>query len=170
MGFWKKLFWGEDSRQKSGAKDYNPDSMHQLNQRISCARKDESSAKIVKLMLTAIALDDEGKDEESFYWYKQAASLGNSDAQFVVGVRYQVGRGVRKSEEDAFEWYRKAAIQGHVEAQFSLGIMYLDAQPVMQICKINLIERQNIGVTYLKKASGQGHSMALTFLTQLGYI
>ena len=52
------------------------------------------------------------------------ASAGNPDAQFRVGVQYELGAHVTKDPAQAAAWYRKAAGQGFAQAQHSLGVLY----------------------------------------------
>src|SRR3954465_2647246 len=52
------------------------------------------------------------------------AKSGNADAEFRVGVQYELGARVKKDAAQAAEWYRKAAEQGEVRAQHSLGVLY----------------------------------------------
>jgi TPR repeat protein len=52
------------------------------------------------------------------------AEAGNPDAQFVLGVLYERGRGVPEDTEVAARWYRRAAEQGLPEAQNNLGALY----------------------------------------------
>lgn len=49
---------------------------------------------------------------QSFLWAKAAADQGFAQAQQYVGVCYEFGIGVQKSEADARLWYGKAAAQG----------------------------------------------------------
>ena len=56
-------------------------------------------------------------------WYRQAADQGDAAAQFQMGVAYEYGRGVEKSDEGAVQWYRQAADQGDADAaQFCLEV------------------------------------------------
>jgi len=52
------------------------------------------------------------------------AFKGDTEAEYQLGVLFQMGRGVPKDHAKAIEWYMKAAEQGHVRAQFNLGTMY----------------------------------------------
>jgi TPR repeat protein len=52
------------------------------------------------------------------------ANAGNPDAQFRVGVQYELGSRVKKDPAQAATWYRKAAEKGDVRAQHSLGLLY----------------------------------------------
>ncbi len=52
------------------------------------------------------------------------ALLGDSEAQYNLGVMYQNGQGVTQDYAETLKWYRKAAEQGLATAQYSLGEMY----------------------------------------------
>lgn len=52
------------------------------------------------------------------------ASAGNPDAQFRIGVQYELGAHVTTDQTQAVAWYRKAADQGFAQAQHSLGVVY----------------------------------------------
>jgi localization factor PodJL len=45
-------------------------------------------------------------------WFQQAAERGVLDSQFNLGVLYQEGSGVAKSQVDAYVWYSIAGAQG----------------------------------------------------------
>ncbi|KAG0268635.1 hypothetical protein DFQ27_006137, partial [Actinomortierella ambigua] len=63
-------------------------------------------------------------ENESFWWYLQAAQQGIVVAQLRVAQMYQQGLGVDKSDVQAARWYRRAAEGGDAEAQLQLGTMY----------------------------------------------
>lgn len=52
------------------------------------------------------------------------ANAGNPDAEFRVGVEFELGGHVPKDPAKAAEWYRKAADQGDVKGEHSLGVLY----------------------------------------------
>ena len=52
------------------------------------------------------------------------ANAGDADAQYNLGVCYNVGHGVPQDSVQGAAWIRKAAEQGLVGAQFNLGLMY----------------------------------------------
>lgn len=56
---------------------------------------------------------------------KQRAEQGDVDAQLHLGMKYELGIGVRQDYAEAAKWTRKAAEQGHAAAQSALGMMYL---------------------------------------------
>jgi localization factor PodJL len=56
---------------------------------------------------------------------REAASLGNADAQFVVATRYLNGEGTSPQDfGKAAYWYGKAAAAGNAPAQYRLGTLY----------------------------------------------
>lgn len=63
-------------------------------------------------------------------FYRLAADQGESDAQRMLGILYQDGRGVAQDYREAMKWYRKAAARGDGEAQTRLGLMYLAGEGV----------------------------------------
>lgn len=77
-----------------------------------------------------------GKDEnEAKFWHHRAAELGNWDAMFALGLRYENheeeedDRGQGESmdlsqEQKAMEWYERAAREGHVPSALQLAHSY----------------------------------------------
>jgi TPR repeat protein len=55
---------------------------------------------------------------------KTRAQQGDVNAQFDLGLKYQLGVGVKQDSVEAVRWYRKAAEQGDAHAQSNLGVMY----------------------------------------------
>ncbi|WP_425537024.1 tetratricopeptide repeat protein, partial [Klebsiella pneumoniae] len=53
-------------------------------------------------------------------------------AQFLLGVAYATGEGVRQDNRTAVEWLRKAADQGDATAQYYLGVAYATGKGVKQ--------------------------------------
>ncbi len=63
---------------------------------------------------------------------REAAGLGHTESQFVLGEMYQKGDGVPQEFAEAIKWYRMAAEKGHASAQNKLGLMYEYGQYVRQ--------------------------------------
>jgi len=64
--------------------------------------------------------------DQAYYWYCKAAAAGHADAQFTLGLWYEVGVGpVKQSIQEANRWYRRAALRDNALAQYHLGISYL---------------------------------------------
>jgi TPR repeat protein len=61
---------------------------------------------------------------EAAKWYRQAADLGNADAQYSLARCYVLGIGVTKDEEEHLKWLRKAAFLCEVHAVAALGKTY----------------------------------------------
>src|SRR5258708_1946318 len=62
--------------------------------------------------------------EPSLKAIKRQAEMGNAQAQYILGRKYENGDGVGESAAKALEWYRKAAQQNLAPAQYALGRMY----------------------------------------------
>jgi len=56
-------------------------------------------------------------DQEAAKWYFQAASKGNAEAQYSLGVLFQTGKGVERNDKEALYWMNEAARNGHEAAQ-----------------------------------------------------
>jgi TPR repeat protein len=65
---------------------------------------------------------------QAVFWYRQAAELGEPDAQHSLAFAYANGRGVRRNYAKAAAWYREAIENPYFEqetyAQLELGNMY----------------------------------------------
>lgn len=72
----------------------------------------------------AIAAFDERNYPEAFRKLKPLAEQDVPEASYRVGIMYDTGKGVPRSDAEAVKWYRKAAEQGYSPAQNSLGVMY----------------------------------------------
>lgn len=64
--------------------------------------------------------------------YRQAAELGDPEAQYSLGLLYMEGHGLEKNEKTAVSWIQKAAEQGHNDAQRKLAWCYLYGRGVKQ--------------------------------------
>ena len=64
--------------------------------------------------------------EKGMYWYKRAAELGNSQAQYILGNKYchKHDYDVEEDIKQAIYWYTKSADQGNADAQYALGDCY----------------------------------------------
>ena len=83
------------------------------------------------------------------------AHQGNSESQYQLGLMYELGAGVEKSEILAFAWYQQSANQNHAKAQYNLGIFYALAKGV---------EKDIRQAKYwIKKAHDNGYSGASIF-------
>ena len=91
-------------------------------------------------------------DKEDAVEYRKAADQGDAEAQYDLGLCYELGSGVPKDEVEAVKWYRKAAEQGNAAAQSGLGGCYAYGIGV----KEDAVE----GVKWYRKAAEQGNAAA----------
>jgi len=67
---------------------------------------------------------------EAQKWFRQAAAQGHKNAQYMLGLIFYNGRGVKKDYREARAWFERAAKQNHSGAQYMLGIIYYDGKGV----------------------------------------
>ena len=99
-----------------------------------------------------VSASQKGDFKTAFSFYKKAAEQGELEAQFNVGLYYDIGRGVLQDYAEAVRWYKLAADQGYSAAQYNLGFMYANGEGVLQ----DYAE----AVRWYKLAAVQGHSNA----------
>ncbi len=73
-----------------------------------------------------------GDFENALSDLKPLAAKGDPDAEFLLGMLYDSGKGVAQDQATAASWYRKAAEQKHLFAQVYLGSLYYSGQGVKQ--------------------------------------
>ena len=71
----------------------------------------------------------QGNHKKAIYWYRLSAKKGNANAQFNLGLLYELGRGLLKDRDKAQYWYKLAAAQGHWDAQYNLACLNDDDLP-----------------------------------------
>ncbi|MDC0143125.1 sel1 repeat family protein [Verrucomicrobia bacterium] len=67
----------------------------------------------------------EKNEPEALRWVLRAADRGLANAQYVLAIRYEQGRGMPLDDKKSFEFYKKAADQGHAAAANQLGVKLL---------------------------------------------
>ena len=60
------------------------------------------------------------------------AEEGGAEAQFNLGIMYNLGQGVAQSKVTAATWYRRSAEQGDADAQYNLAIMFMNGEGIPQ--------------------------------------
>ena len=68
--------------------------------------------------------DESLSDKDNFDSHSVQARMGDAESQFMLGLIYAQGCGVRQSYHDAIEWYSKAAVQGSTKAQNNIGVIH----------------------------------------------
>ncbi len=100
----------------------------------------------------AVALYQAGRYAEALQVARELALKGNAEAQAMMGVLLEHGRGTKKNLQEAASWYEKAARSGHVGAMFALAMMHLDGR----------LGKKDLGaaIRWAKKAAEKGHAAA----------
>lgn len=95
--------------------------------------------------------------------YRQAALLGDAEAQFIVGGMLYQGQGTDPDKRNGFKWLLRAAEQGKAtpESMNIIGAMYLRGAAVPQ----NFLEAKR----WLEQAADQGNMHAQNDLAYLCY-
>jgi uncharacterized protein len=84
------------------------------------------------LQLVTMGSDAEQNAIEPVPEIRKNAEQGDPNAQYKLGLVYDVGVGAPQDLTKAALWYQKAADQGYVAAQFNLGLMYASGRGVAQ--------------------------------------
>lgn len=63
---------------------------------------------------------------------KQSASMGDDNAQYILGTLYAAGKGVPQSSTEAFKWFQQAARKENPYAQLSIGVAFAVGDGVTQ--------------------------------------
>lgn len=89
-------------------------------------------------------------------WFKKAAQLGYSDAQYMLGMIYEtIGEDTPNAQEQARTYYEQAAEQDHPYALFALGIWAIE------------VEHYKQAEFYLERAANQQYALAAYTLAKL---
>ncbi len=123
--------------------------------------------KIVKIAYCAIHVDQEKnvtlkylgtendfENKNSFITFFFKATLGEVDAQYLLGKCYAEGTGVGQNLSEAIKWFKLAAIKCHTEAEFELGICYNEGKGVKKNNKtaidffIKAAKKNHLGARY----------------------
>lgn len=89
---------------------------------------------------------------DSFDELRKKAEAGDANAQFELGLTYQLGKRVPVDNAEALKWIIKAAKQGNVNAQAVLGLMYENG--------VGVAKNDTEAVTWFHKAADQGNAQA----------
>lgn len=101
-----------------------------LEKRIQDAAENEGDA-ASQLELSLLYEEGQGVNlnmDLALTWARQAATLGNQEAQCHVGRMYSTGRKFPCDYQEAFHWLHQAAAQDSIDALCHLGLMYEEGQ------------------------------------------
>jgi TPR repeat protein len=62
--------------------------------------------------------------DKAVIWFQESADAGNATGQFLLGMAYVLGEGVKENGDLAFKYFQQAALQNHPQAIFTLGLLY----------------------------------------------
>lgn len=133
--------------------------------------------------------------KQAVYWYEKAATLGDENAQYHLGLLSEAGVGVNLDFKQALKFYQASADQGNQKAQLALARMYQygsgvtkDLQHAADIYreladKHNAFAQYQLAIMYannalgepqpdqakklLEKAKANGYSQATALLNRL---
>lgn len=99
---------------------------------VNCYIKCADQGSTTCLFYPEVYYSDPADAAEALKWYRKAAEDGSASAQYHLGERYEVGRGVPQSDTEAAGWFCKAAAgwflkateKGDQHAQSFLGHCY----------------------------------------------
>ena len=80
---------------------------------------------------------------------KPLAEQGNPEAQALLGLMYNLGRGVPFDVGQAMKWFKAAADQGNAEGQCRLGSLYLRTDTAQGLRLLKLSAEQGFADAYL---------------------
>ncbi len=70
-------------------------------------------------------------DYAAAYWeWRPLAEEGDPEAQFNLGILYDLGQGVAQNKMMAATWYRRSAEQGFAAAQYNLAVIFKNGEGV----------------------------------------
>ncbi|KAF9978077.1 hypothetical protein BGZ73_003817 [Actinomortierella ambigua] len=99
----------------------------------AAAQRESADAQLFLAWIFCHGRDIEQNEQNSLWWYRQAAERGNVVAQLRVARMFEAGQGVEASDDaKAARWYRKAADSGSAEAGLALAKMYTEGRGVKE--------------------------------------
>ena len=81
-----------------------------------------------------------------------AADKGHAEAQCMIGMCYEDGKGVKKDTKEAVKWYQQAADRGNVEAMYRMGQCFTFG--------IGVSRSSEAAAEWYRKAAEKGHAEA----------
>lgn len=97
----------------------------------------------------------------AFEWFEKAAENDHADAQRVLGIYYDQGKGVAADSLAAACLYRDSAMQGNAKAQRYLGLMFADG--------VGVARDDEKAAYWLQRAAAKGNPDAQKNLAHLYY-
>lgn len=76
------------------------------------------------VQLAGIYLNGSTNQKDALVWYKKAASLGDRDALYQLGLLSETGVATKLDYADAMDYYQQASNKGNLSAKLALARMY----------------------------------------------
>ena len=95
---------------------------------------------------------ERGDCTQAVVLWQPLAEGGDAQAQFLLGLAHDEGRGVARDTAKAAEWYRLAAAQDHALAQNNLGLLHYRGDGVTRSAEL--------AAFWFARAAGSGHDGA----------
>ena len=108
-----------------------------------------------------------GQDLSKGQWAYKNAPLGNSEAQFWLGLAYKFGVYVEQDAAKYHDWTLQAARNGNSKAMAEIGTLYISLYFNNTNGDVKFYED---GLYWLIKARDRGETIAINNLDQLGII
>lgn len=147
------------------AKDYfelrKPKEQQETNQlppEYSQLKKQADKGDTQAQLRLGIMLDNCGNYEEANKMFKLSADNGNSNAQFLYGLRLELGVNITPNVAIANLYYRKSALQGNEDAQFRFATNLEKGNGV----KVNVKEANR----FYQMSAKQGHKDSMIALSK----
>ena len=95
---------------------------------------------------------------ESFKWFGKIAVIGQSGAEYYIGLSYLYGKGTHKNITEAIKWLLLASNKYNADAQYELGVLYYNINNTAE------------AVGWIKLAAAQKHTRSIKMLENLGAV
>ncbi|MBL7480493.1 tetratricopeptide repeat protein [Legionella bononiensis] len=112
-------------------------------------------------LMAKYSLFQDKNPEEAARWFKQAASVGDVNAQMYMAAAYLYGFGVKKNVDVASHYYIDAAKSGNAIAQYALAENFIDSRHS---------GNNKLGLIWLTKSANSGNPKALTKLGSIYFV
>ncbi|MEG1609656.1 MAG: tetratricopeptide repeat protein [Bilophila sp.] len=125
------------------------------------APKDAATTSVVETpaMKEAMRAYDAGSYEEAFIYTEPMARMNQADAQYLLGLMYELGHGVAKDTKKAVELFTASASQGYAAAEAKLGELHLTDHD----------KDYGKARSWFEKAADHGYALAYSALGDLYY-
>lgn len=116
----------------------------------------QAAALLARIYLSGMPNGPARDPERAAVLLNKAATRGNAEAQYYLGLLYKKGAGVPQDLTQAFDWLLASAEQGYVESQYELANAYAEG--------FGTPKNTPEALRWLSSAADSGHANAQFFL------